>query len=167
MSTFHSILEPEVHTSEPISLPATQPPPSPSEEPLISPPVLEHAPPDLTVPLQPDLNSVVQSCNPASTLVKPAASVQAVHTNDSLFEGHHSDRPGPGDYVRQITQDDDLDFPVSDEIAHQLERIAEDSTTNEIFDRVEGHMWNDGLLMFRIHWKTDKISFNAIIYRQM
>jgi hypothetical protein len=124
---------------------------------MVSTPVLEHTPIDLPVPFQSDSTPDVQSRNPASTPVQPAAIVQAVPTNDGLFEDH-SDGPGPGDGVRQITQDKDLEPPIFDDIAHQFKRITENSEPDELFDRIEEHVWQDGLLMFRIRWKTNEFS---------
>ncbi|KAI2489420.1 hypothetical protein MHU86_25171 [Fragilaria crotonensis] len=154
----HSILAPEAFFSESQSSPVTQQPPSNSEEQMVFPTASGHTPPlDPIVTSQTDSTPVVQSRNPASTPVIPTANVRADPTNDGSFDDH-ADDPGHGGDVRQITQDEDLDPPVFDDIAHQFERIAADSDPDELFDRIDGHEWQNGLLMFRIRWKTDEIS---------
>ena len=64
-------------------------------------------------------------------------------------------------------QDEDLDTHVFDEVVQQLERIAENAPVEELFDRIDGHAWQDGSLMFRIRWKTDEVSsYFAVLNRE-
>jgi hypothetical protein len=105
----------------------------------------------------PDSIPAVPTYAAASTLDAPAALVHAGRMNDGSF-GDHLDNPGSEENVRQITQDKDLNPPFSDDIAHQITRIAEDSASDELFDRIDGHLGQDGLLMFQIRWKTDEVS---------
>ena len=121
-----------------------------------------------TMPLEPTPIAIPTMCSPdsipavptyaaASTLDAPAALVHAGRMNDGSF-GDHLDNPGSEENVCQITQDKDLNPPFSDDIAHQITRIAEDSASDELFDRIDGHLGQDGLLMFQIRWKTDEVS---------
>jgi hypothetical protein len=64
----------------------------------------------------------------------------------------------PEEGIRQITQDEELEPPICEDVVHQLERVAEDTSSDELFDRIDGHTWQDGLLMFQIRWKTDETS---------
>jgi hypothetical protein len=99
----------------------------------------------------------VQSRMIASTPDFDTAAVQADRSGDCPIDDPNMDF-SPGDDIRQITQDEDLDPPVFANIAHQLERVAEDSTKDELFDRIDGHLWEDGALMFKVRWKTDEVS---------
>lgn len=41
--------------------------------------------------------------------------------------------------------------PISDEVVHQLERVAEDASDDELFEQeIDGHEWHNGILMFLI-----------------
>lgn len=99
----------------------------------------------------------VQSRMIASTLDFVAANVQADRTDDGPLDDSSAGSPTGGDSC-QITQDEDLDPRIFAEIAHQFERVAEDSTNDELFDRIDGHLWQDGALMFKVQWKTDEVS---------
>ena len=99
----------------------------------------------------------VQSRLPASYSDDVAANALADQTNDgspddSVPDPHHEDE------FRQITQDDDLDPQVFADITHQFERVAENSSTDDTFDQIDGHSWRDGVLMIKVRWKTDEVS---------
>jgi hypothetical protein len=67
-------------------------------------------------------------------------------------------RDSGGDQVRPVTQDEDADPSLLDDITHQLSRVAADSADDEQFERLDGHTWKDGILFFTIRWKTDETS---------
>ena len=99
----------------------------------------------------------VQSRLPASYSDDVAANALADQTNDgspddSVPDPHHEDK------FRQITQDGDLDPQVFADITHQFERVAENSSTDDTFDQIDGHSWRDGVLMIKVRWKTDEVS---------
>jgi hypothetical protein len=82
-----------------------------------------------------------------------AASSKADSTNDDSKNDPDGDPP-PGDDLHVVTQDQDIEPEVLDEITHQLNRVAEDG----LFDSIEGHDWEKGILKFRIKWKTGNTS---------
>jgi hypothetical protein len=63
-----------------------------------------------------------------------------------------------GDHIRPVTQDEDDDPLILDDITHQLSRVAADSADDEQFKRLDGHTWNDDILLFTVCWKTDMTS---------
>jgi hypothetical protein len=99
----------------------------------------------------------VQSHLTASTPAYVAADAPADRNNDGSSNDPGKD-PQHEDEFRQITQDDDLEPQVFSDITHQFERVAEGTSTDELFDRIDGHSWRDGALMFQIRWKTDELS---------
>jgi hypothetical protein len=86
-----------------------------------------------------------------------AASSKADSTNDDSKNDPDGD-PSPGDDLHVVTQDQDIEPEVLDELTHQLNRVAEDSTEDGLFDSIEGHNWEKGILKFRIKWKTGDTS---------
>ena len=87
----------------------------------------------------------------------PAATADAELMDDGSW-GVTDEEPGAEGDIHQITQDEDMDVHVFDEVAQQLDNVAEDSTTEELFDRIDGHEWRDGQLMFQVRWKTDEVT---------
>ena len=75
------------------------------------------------------------------------------HLGSTLMETPNSSGP-----IR-VTQDvEDMEPQVLDDVVHQLERIAEDSQSDELFDSIVGHTWDQGRLMLKLRWKTDETS---------
>ena len=151
--------EPEAPSLDTHSVQVPQQPTVNQEEQIVIQSDLEHATIDSTpTQCQHDSIPVVQTRAFTSTPDLPAAYVHADQLNDGLIDDQLDDLgPGNGN-ARPITQDEDVDPPVFDDIAHQFERVAEDSTSDELFDQIVGHSWQDGLLMFQIRWKTDEVS---------
>ena len=86
-----------------------------------------------------------------------AATSTADSTNDDLTNDPNVD-PIPGDDFNVVTQDQGIEPEVLDEITHQLNRVAEDSAEDGLFDSIEGHDWEKGILTFRVKWKTGETS---------
>ena len=86
-----------------------------------------------------------------------AALSKADSTNDDSKNDLDVD-PMPGDDFNVVTQDQDIEPEMLEEITHQLNRVAEDSTEDGLFDSIEGHDWEKGILKFRIKWKTGETS---------
>jgi hypothetical protein len=110
-------------------------------------------------PISPN-DPVLQSANYGGHSGFPAA----VPTADPLNDGSMDDRPkspvGPGSNgdIRQITQDEDVEPPVLDDVSYQLSRVTADSSDDAMFERLDGHSWKDGVLFLVIRWKTDETS---------
>ena len=51
-----------------------------------------------------------------------------------------------------------MDLQIFADITHQFERVAENSSTDDMFDQIDGHSWRDGVLMIQVRWKTDVVS---------
>ena len=89
--------------------------------------------------------------------IMPAVTALTDPADDGLqdvpFQG-----PTCGTPPLPVTQDEDLDPQVFDHLNRQLERVAEDSSDDDIFDSITGHSWKDGMLMFDVRWKTDETS---------
>ena len=129
-----------------------------SEERLASVP-LDAVVPEVPLYNQVDTNSAVPLWDSPIASVLPAATAEADSPDDGPL-GVTDDEPGAaeGD-VHQITQDEDMDDAhVFDEVAQQLSNVAEDGASDELFDRIDGHEWHDGQLMFQVRWKTDEVS---------
>jgi hypothetical protein len=75
------------------------------------------------------------------------------HPGYPAMENPNSDGP------ISVTQDvDDVEPQIIDDVIHQLERIAENSLSDDLFDSIVGHTWDQGRLMFKLRWKTDETS---------
>ena len=92
--------------------------------------------------------------------ITPTASAPADSPNDGSVIDRPSNGPGLGSsgVFRQITQDEDADPPVFADVTHQLSRVAADSTDDEQFEKLDGHIWKDGVLFLTVRWKTDETS---------
>ncbi|KAI2506167.1 hypothetical protein MHU86_8302 [Fragilaria crotonensis] len=90
----------------------------------------------------------------------PAALAPADSSNDGLaFDLHErAESSGPSGDIHPITQDEDVDSSVLVDVTHQLSRVAADSTDDESFERLDSHVWKDGVLHFVVLWKTDETS---------
>jgi hypothetical protein len=82
---------------------------------------------------------------------------QIARTTVRVYDPIEDPESGNG-LVRQITQDEDVDPSVLDEITHQMNRVADDSENDELFDSITGHEWKSGVLLFKVTWKTDESS---------
>jgi Reverse transcriptase (RNA-dependent DNA polymerase) len=128
-----------------------------SEERLSSVP-LDAVVPEVPLYNQVDTNSAVPLRDSPIASVLPAATAEADSPDDGPL-GVTDDEPGAEGDVPQITQDEDMDDAhVSDEVTQQLSNVAEDGASDELFDRIDGHEWHDGQLMFQVRWKTDEVS---------
>ena len=84
-------------------------------------------------------------------------------TTEDVGDDRHSgppamENPNSGGPIR-VTQDvEEVEPQVLDDVIYQLERIAEDSSSDELFDSIVGHTWDQGRLLFNIRWKTDETS---------
>jgi hypothetical protein len=124
---------------------------SPDGEPVVSqlPPSLSHATVS-TGNLCPD-SAIVNDAGPLPSLTTPSA-VDLL--NDGSANGPNEDLLAKGD-IHSVTQDDqDVEPATLDEIAHQLTRIAEDSSGDELFDSIQGHEWDQGVLQILVRWVT-------------
>lgn len=86
-----------------------------------------------------------------------ASSTADALDDDSAHDPAIADPPS-GDSLRVITQDQDIDPAILDEISHQLNRVAEDSAEDGLFDSIGGHEWDDGVLKLLLNWKTGDTS---------
>lgn len=66
----------------------------------------------------------------------------------------HSDPPRP---PVPVTQDDDVEPSLSDELNRQLE-VDSNDTDDDLFDGIIGHSWDNGSLLLEVHWVTDETS---------
>ena len=66
--------------------------------------------------------------------------------------------PEIADGIHHVTQEEEPKPAVLEDVVRQLTRVADDSVNDELFDRFAGHTWDDGMLMFRVRWKTDEES---------
>ncbi len=74
----------------------------------------------------------------ASAPMDPAALACA----DSLDDGPMGDLPDDPTLecgLPHVTQEEEIDPPVLDNLAHQMSRVADDSTEDELFDKITGH----------------------------
>ena len=109
-------------------------------------------------------NSRVAVCDEANTPDPSAVVPMTGPHDDGLMDDPPAD-PESADGLCHVTQDEELDSPISDEVAQQFSIVADDSDNDEQFDGIDGHEWNDGALMFRVRWKTDEVStlpFNLV-----
>jgi hypothetical protein len=61
--------------------------------------------------------------------------------------------------VHLVTQEDqDVKLATLDEIVHQLTRIAKDLSDDELFDSIQGHEWDQGVLQLLVRWVTGDTS---------
>lgn len=103
------------------------------------------------------ISDVQRHWEPPSASALPAA-VATADPADNGPVGVTDDDSGAEGVVHPITQDEDMDDHVFAKVSHQLENVAEDSFTEELFDRIDRHKWHEGQLMLQIQWKTNKIS---------
>jgi hypothetical protein len=116
-----------------------------------------HVQPDLVDPLS---NHAVENycATTNSTPFGTAVPATADLTDDGPLNDHIGD-PVPRTDVLQVTQDKEDPPPqVLDELAQQLSRVAADSAEDKLFDKISGHDWKTGVLMFQVLWKTDETS---------
>ncbi len=95
-------------------------------------------------------------------LTGPICSIAATSFADSTNDDSPNDPrvdPIAGDSIPPtVTQEQEIIPEILEEVTHQLTRIAEDSTDDELFDSIEGHTWDQELLMFQLRWKTGEMS---------
>jgi hypothetical protein len=123
----------------------------PDGEPVVSqiPPSMSHVPVS-TGNLCPE-PAIVNDAGPFPSLTTPSA-VDLL--NDGSANGPNEDLLAKGD-IHSVTQDDqDVEPATLDEIAHQLTRIAEDSSGDELYDSIQGHEWDQGVLQLLVRWVT-------------
>ena len=87
---------------------------------------------------------IVDDTGPLPSLTIPSA---VDSQNDDSANGPYVDLMAKG-AVHPVTLEDQVVEPATlDEIAHQLTRIAEDSSNNELFDLIQGHKWDKGVFV--------------------
>ena len=100
----------------------------------------------------------------ADPLSLEAATSFADLTNDNSTNDPHTD-PLARDYLHTITEEQDIDPMILDEIIHQLNRKAKDSTGDELFDSIIGRDWDKGVLVLHVNWwktgETPAIMFST------
>ncbi len=121
-------------------------------------PSLSTASPSVLAPRQSALQSSVDHAGD-STLPTAIANAALLDNGRAV---DHPDSPdnglGSGGDFRPVTQDEDAEPPIFDEVHHQLSRVAADSSDDELFDKLDGHQWKDGVLFLTVLWKTGKTS---------
>lgn len=105
----------------------------------------------------------VQIATIDSTRFHDVTPLTAVNTN-SVHLGDDSDDVGGTSHGvgamngAVVSQDEDVTPDVLEEVTHQMTRMAEDTKSDELFTRIESHVWEDGILVFRVRWKTDEVT---------
>ena len=84
-------------------------------------------------------------------------------TTEAVGDDRHSgppamENPNSGGPISDMQDVEEVEPQVLDDVIYQLERIAEDSSSDELFDSIVGHTWDQGRLLFNIRWKTDGTS---------
>ncbi len=71
---------------------------------------------------------------------------------DGSANGPNVDLLAKGD-IHPVTQEDqDIEPATLNEIVHQLMQIAEDLSGDELFDSIQGHEWDQGVLQLLVCW---------------
>jgi hypothetical protein len=88
----------------------------------------------------------------------PAAIAMTGPIGDDGRADDSSQNPDTADGIRHVTQEEEPVPAVLEDVVHQLTRVADDSVNDELFDGFAGHTWDNGVLMFRVRWKTEEES---------
>ena len=87
------------------------------------------------------------------------SSTTGTPSDDPVCDSHLTGPSATGCGSNHITQgDEDVEPDVLNEVNHQFERVAEDTASDEIFDSISGHEWDQGVLLFKLRWKTGETS---------
>jgi hypothetical protein len=102
----------------------------------------------------------------ASAPMEPAA-LACVDSLDDGPMGDPSEDPTLECGLPHITQEEEIDPPVLDNLAHQMSRVADDSTEAELFNKITGHEWQKGVLMFRFCGRLTKVQVCRFRWRSV
>ena len=148
--------------SVPNDIPLQRMSPDPEEQHVLPDTYVAHDPiPNVLLVSSPSNDdSALLSNTPLGHSCLPAALALADSSNDgSALDLHErAEGSGPSGDIHPITQDEDVDSSVLVDVTHQLSRVAADSTDDENFDRLDSHVWKDGVLYFVVLWKTCETS---------